>query len=127
MFKEIMICIIIIITIFSLDVLTQNFTKNTTSYINNIFKELKQGILDENKQRIDENIKKIDDKWNQVHDKLAYYIEHDELEKVDTAIVSIKSFIETDDFSSAIAEVDVAAFVLEHIQKKNAFNLENIF
>lgn len=127
MFKEIMICIIIIITIFSLDILTQNFTKNTTSYINNIFKELKQGILDENKQRIDENIKKLDDKWNQVHDKLAYYIEHDELEKVDTAIVSIKSFIETDDFSSAIAEVDVAAFVLEHIQKKNAFNLENIF
>ena len=72
-------------------------------------------------------IKKLDEKWGQKHDRLAYYIEHDELEKVDTAIVSLKSFIETDDYSSAIAELDKGKFILEHIQKKYAFNLENIF
>ena len=62
-----------------------------------------------------------------MHYKLAYYIEHDELEKVDTAIITMKSYIETEDYSSAVAELDEGKFVLEHIQKKNAFNLQNVF
>ena len=61
------------------------------------------------------------------HDKLAYYIEHDELEKVDTAIINMKSYIETKEYSSAVANLDEGKFILEHIEDKNAFNLVNIF
>ena len=84
-------------------------------------------MLIENKEQIDNKVKSLDEKWGQKHDALAYYIEHDELEKVDTAIVSLKSYVETKDYSSAVAELDEGKFVLEHIQKKNAFNLENVF
>lgn len=62
-----------------------------------------------------------------MHKKLAYYIEHDELEKVDTAIVTMKSYIKTNDYSLAIAELEEGKFVLEHIKDKNSFNLQNIF
>lgn len=127
MYKEVVICIIIIIVIVSLDIFTQKYTRSTTSDITQIFSDLKGEILKEDKDKIDEKVKILDEKWGQKHDRLAYYIEHDELEKVDTAIVSLKSYVETDDYSSAIAELDEGKFVLEHIQKKYAFNLVNIF
>ena len=127
MFKETVICIIIIVAIFSLDIFTQNYTKNATVEITEIFTSLKGEILKEDKSQIKDKIKNLDERWSQKHDKLAYYIEHDELEKVDTAIVAMKSYVETEDYPSAVAELDTGKFVLEHIQKKNAFNLENIF
>ena len=127
MYKEVVICIVVIVVIVSLDVFTQKYTRNTTSDITQIFADLKGDMLKEDKDKIDEKVKILDEKWGKKHDRLAYYIEHDELEKVDTAIVSLKSYVETDDYSSAIAELDEGTFVLEHIQKKYAFNLENIF
>ena len=127
MYKEVVICIAIIIIIVSLDIVTQKYTQKTTSEITQILADLKTEILNEDKNKIDEKVKILDEKWGKKHDRLAYYIEHDELEKVDTAIVSLKSYVETDDYSSAIAELDEGKFVLEHIQKKYAFNLVNIF
>lgn len=127
MIKETAICIIIVVVILGLDMFTQGYTQRTTSEITQIFTDLKGEILKEDRTQIENKVKNLDEKWGQKHDTLAYYIEHDELEKVDTAIVSMKSYIETEDYSSAVAELDEGKFVLEHIQKKNAFNLENIF
>ncbi len=127
MLKETVICVIIIILIFILDIGTQNFTKDTVNEVTAIFANLKDDILKDEKTKIEEGIKKLDEKWESVHDKLAYYIEHDELEKVDSAIVKTKAYIETDDIPSAIAELDEGKFVLEHIEEKYAFNLQNIF
>lgn len=127
MYKEVVICIVVIILIVFLDIFTQKYTRSTTSDITQIFADLKGDMLKEDKDKIEEKVKILDEKWGKKHDRLAYYIEHDELEKVDTAIVSLKSYVETDDYSSAIAELDEGKFILEHIQKKYAFNLENIF
>ena len=71
-----------------------------------------------------EEIKKS---WEARHDKLAYFIEHDELEKVETDLTSLKSFIETNSYSEATSELDKSVFVLQHIEDKYAFNLENVF
>ena len=127
MFKELIISIVIIISIFSLDMFTQNYTEKSVERITEQFSNLKTYISDNNAENIQNTIKNIDDDWEKIHDKLAYYIEHDELEKVDTAIVTMRSYIETKDYSSAIAELDEGKFVLEHIQEKNSFNLQNIF
>ena len=127
MLKETVICIIIVVAIFSLDMFTQNYTNKITKDITKIFAELKELAIEENKDKIDKKITELDEMWNKKHDKLACYIEHDELEKVDTAIVSAKSYIQTEDYSSAASEFDVGKFVLEHIQEKYKFNLVNIF
>lgn len=127
MFKETVICIIIVIAIFSLDMFTQNYTNHAVADISDRFSSLRENILKEDKDQMDEELKKLDENWNEMHDKLAYYIEHDELEKVDTAIVDAKSFVETEDYPSAVSEIDKAKFVMEHIKRKYAFNLQNIF
>ena len=127
MLKEIVLSIIIIVVIFGLDIFTQGYTKNSTKEMTEMMANLKATILNEDKEKIETFVKEIDEKWTNKHDRLAYYIEHDELEKVDTAIVMMKSFLETNDYSSAVAELDEGKFVLEHIKDKNSFNIQNVF
>ena len=125
--KETIICLIIIIAIVGLDIMTQKYTKETTKQITTTMESIKGEILAEDKEKIEERTKELDKNWTEKHDKLAYYIEHDELEKVDTAIINMKSYIETKEYSSAVANLDEGKFILEHIEDKNAFNLVNIF
>ena len=131
MFKESVICIIIVAVIFSLDMFTQDYTNKTTLEITKIFSDLKEQILKEDKElrQAQQHADDLRSKRKKIsrHNKLAYYIEHDELEKIDTAIISAKTYIETEDYSSAATELDVGKFVLEHIQRKYAFNLVNVF
>lgn len=127
MYKETIICIFIIILIIGLDIITQNYTKKSTIEITDCLSKLKDEIENENLENAKLKIEELDNKWDNRHDKLAYYIEHDELEKVDTAIVQVKSFVENDDIPSAMAELETGKFVLEHIEKKYKFNLQNIF
>lgn len=127
MYKETIICIAIIILIIGIDIVTQNYTKISTVEITECLSELRKEIEDNNLENAKMKIEELDNKWDNKHDKLAYYIEHDELEKVDTAIVQVKSFVENDDIPSAIAELETGKFVLQHIEQKYKFNLQNIF
>jgi len=127
MLKEAIICIVIVIGILGLEFYTQNFTQKTVNEITGIFKNIEENISKQDIEQTNNEIKNIEDKWEEKQKKLAYYIEHDELEKVHTAIVTMKSYVQTEDFSSAMAELEEGKFVIEHIQEKNSFNLQNIF
>ena len=126
MFKEIVISIIIIISIIALDFVTQNYTKESMEQTSAMLSELKQQIKS-NESKISNSIEEIYKNWEEKREKLAYFIEHDELEKVETNLTNIKSFIEEDDHDMAISNIEETKFILEHIKEKNAFNLENIF
>ena len=127
MLKEMVICIVITIGILGLEFYTQNFTSKSVSEITEIFDKIEERLEENDVENAKNEIKKISSKWEGRQKKLAYYIEHDELEKVHTAIVLMKSYTETQDFPSAMAALEEGKFVLEHIQEKNSFNLQNIF
>ena len=82
-------------------------------------------------EEVNENIKnkkeEMKKEWENRYDKLAYFIEHDELEKVKTDLTALNSFIETKEYAEAISELDKCVFVLKHIEDKYAFNLQNVF
>ena len=127
MIKEVVICIVIAIGIFGLEMFTQKFTSKTVSEITEMFSKIEESIVGRNIEQIYDEIKIIENKWEEKQKKLAFYIEHDELEKVHTAIVIMRSYAETEDYSSAMAALEEGKFVIEHIQEKNSFNLQNIF
>ena len=127
MHKELIICIILVILIIIGDIVTQNYTKKTVNYITEKLESLKQSLQEDSKENANEEISKIDEKWQEVHDKLAYYIEHDELEKVETDFTACKSLVSTGDYGQAISELEKMAFVLKHITDKYSFNWVNIF
>ena len=130
MLREFFFCFIIIIVILFGNNLTQNYTKDSVKTISERLIELREELMnkDDNVEEIAKNkMKQIDKEWEERHDKLAYFIEHDELEKVETDLTSLRSYIETKKNEESISELNQAVFLLEHIQDKYAFNLENIF
>ncbi len=130
--KELIICILIITLIIITNVVTQNYTKECVALMNqklDILKEesLNKNINDDNKKNISDTIKDIEDNWNSFQEKLAYYIEHDELEKVETQIWAMKGFCEIGKYDEVVPELDKCVFILEHIQDKTKLNVKNIF
>ena len=125
--KELVICVILVILIIIGDIVTQNYTKNTVNYITGELESLKQSLFEKDDDKADEEISKIDNKWKDVHDKLAYYIEHDELEKVENNFTACKSLAKTGEYEQSISELEKTVYVLEHITDKYSFNLVNIF
>ena len=131
--KEIIVCIIIVIAIIVGNIVTQNYTVKSIGILSEELEELKKDVIEEedNGEEVNENIKnkkeEIKKEWKNRHDKLAYFIEHDELEKVETDLTALNSFIETKEYAEAISELDKCVFVLKHIEDKYAFNLQNVF
>ena len=129
--KETIICIVIVILIVVGENFVHSYTIESIEELSNNLTQLKSEIL-KNEENIDmdyikDELSQIEEEWRQRHDKLAYFIEHDELEKVETDMTSMKSFIKAQEYNEAISELDKSIFVLKHIEDKYAFNLQNIF
>ena len=129
MYKEIIVSIVIIIGIVILNNITENYTKDSLEIMSKDFNEIRGELLKEDQQKESlllkiENMKSI---WDNRSQKLAYYIEHDELEKVDTYLTALKSNIETKEYEQAVENLDICEYILDHIDDKEAFLLKNIF
>lgn len=132
MWKEAMICIVIVVVIIAGDIWTQNYTVQSVEELSKQLEELKSDLVkmkdgEEIHEVTKEKLKDIREEWDKRHDKLAYFIEHDELEKVEDNLTGINSFIETEEYAEAISELDKSVFILKHIEEKYDFKLENIF
>ncbi|MBQ2938591.1 MAG: DUF4363 family protein [Clostridia bacterium] len=129
MTKEIVICIIIVVFIFMGDLVTQNYTNDSISEASSNLNQLRDELVKEDVdlEMLREKIIRARTNWDNRHKKLAYYIEHDELEKVETDLSALYGYIDVEEYEEAVAELDRTVYVLEHIKHKNVFNLENIF
>lgn len=127
--REIFICIIIVAIIISLDVIMQNYTKESTNEVISQLEKLNDDIKlqKSNQTELKEQTIKIKEKWKEKDSKLAYYIEHNELEKVETEITSIISYMETGEYNLALEKIEVNIFILKHIKDKYQLSLDNIF
>lgn len=137
--KELIISIVIFILIVIGNIITQSYTKESVSDLSNNLENLKENIsskieekendknsFDDNKELLDK-IDNITKNWESRHNKLAYYIEHNELEKVEDNLTGLNSLVETKEYNEAVKELDKSIFILKHIEEKYKFNLENIF
>ena len=129
--KELIICIVIILLIIIGNIITQNYTKECVNQMNQKLDILKEASLNAEIQEEDADVSgkvnEIESKWNEYQEKLAYYIEHDELEKVETQIFTMKGFSEIKKYDEIIPELEKCIFILEHIQEKTKLNVKNIF
>lgn len=127
MLKETIICIIIITLIIFGEIVTQKYTENVVNSLNSDLKELKGLIISKSDSKAIEEINNIHEKINSKNEILAYYMEHDELEKIETNFTSCKIFVEHREYNLALNELEKTIFVLEHLTDKYSFNLDNIF
>ena len=127
--REAIITILIILAIIIGEWLTQSYSKKILSGVQDSLRELKEGILS-SENEVSELIDKtnqIYDKWEEDNQLLSYYLEHDELEKVNTQFVLVKGYLETDDPQNALPDIEEGIYILEHIKEKEKLSIKNVF
>lgn len=127
--KEIIIIIFIVITIIVAHAITQIYTQNFFDFVCEDLSNLENKLFSEspNGEELKNDINQIQDKWNKKYDYFACYVEHDELEKVKTQLISIEANIKVGDYEKAIDEAERCIFILKHIEEKDSLKIVNIF
>ena len=129
MVKEFFICTVILILIFVGNGITQGYSRSSIENINEKLANLREEMNKEeiNHEEIVRKEEEIDKEWEEMFSRLAYYIEHEELEKVSKNLENTKTYIKLKEYDNAIKEINEGIFILEHIEDKYSFNLQNIF
>ena len=128
MFKEMFICILILSMIFVGNYITQSYTSKAVNQISDKVIEIKQEIEKgntENKEIMDK-IGEMNNELEKKHNKLSYYMEHNEIEKLETELTSLKSYTEVKQYDEVINQIDKSLFLLNHIKDKYEFNLKTV-
>ncbi len=127
MYKEFIIIFLVIALIVTLDIITNNYTKASVNVLTEELSSLEQILQEEQSEEITSKVSNINNEWKKRYGKLAYYIEHDELEKVGTEITKISAYINVQEYDEAQNEIDTAIFILQHIEDKEKFSVRSIF
>ena len=129
MLKEFIICTIILILIFVGNGITQGYSRSSIENINEKLAILREEMNQEeiNEEEIVKHQEEIDKQWEEMFSKLAYYIEHEELEKVSRNLENMKTYIGLKEYDNATKEINEVIYILNHIEDKYSFNLQNIF
>lgn len=127
--RELIIVSIIIVCIIIASIVSQNNTKKEIADINNQLENFKSKIIENNQGNttLNEEIDKVYDNWEEKDKILSLYLEHNELEKINLSLKTIKGFIEGNLANESIQEIEKCIATLDHIEEKQAFNIKNIF
>ena len=127
--KEAIICIITITLIIVGHIILQSYSKNAIGETTAQLSELKTMMFEEDidKEETKRKIDEIHEKWDKRYNTMAFYIEHNELEKVETELTGLRSSIETEEYEEAQNELARAEYLLKHIEEKNKLSWKNIF
>ena len=132
MTKELIISVIIVVVIVVGDTFTTRYTNKSIETTTQSLSEIREEMEKKNEEEIDadklkEQIKNIRNDWNKRHKKLAIYIEHDELEKIETNLAGLNGYLDKEEYGDSMAQLDISVYVLEHIKNKTILSLINIF
>ena len=127
--RDKIIIIIVLFIIIGSGIFMQKYIKSTSEEMVDDLKELKSSI--KNSGEINENIKKqaddLYDKWQELEKKWSMFVLHDELDLIETSLVSMKSNVYSNVIDMSMEEIEKSIFLLNHIYEKERFCLKNIF
>ena len=112
--------------------LTNNYTKKNFGRIDEKLEEIKKiGLSLINEEDKEDELKnklgELEKDWHNINSKTAFFLEHDELEKINSSMIKFKSYFELEEYTEAIPELENCKFILKHLQDKEAIDLINLF
>ncbi len=73
-----------------------------------------------------EVLRDFEKKWDKTKYFWAMLVDHFEIDNIDDAFNKSKKFVETQDESSALAELEALRHYILHIPRKEGFTMENV-
>lgn len=123
--KEIIVSVIIIIFIIIGDIFLENYTKNSLNLIGDKLSTIKENLNDQEKST--HQINEINNEWDKRFNILTCFLEHDELEKIKTQLVSVTAGINVNDYNYVYEEIDKTIYILDHLKDKQSLKWDNLF
>ena len=121
--REIITLIVIIVFIVAIDLITDKIMKNVVDDMVNLIEDIERKIGENLEDVKIDDLKKV---WHEKEVMLAYFSEHDELEKVTVEVTELKSNMENDMKEEAKGNIDKIKFLLKHIEEKEKLKLKNM-
>lgn len=125
--KEYLIILVILIIVFFAEYITSKNLNDSIKWMSAGVTSVENKMLEKNEEEAKNEFKDLKKKWKKESEKLALFVEHNELEKVSKDIVIIESNLESGENEKILENIDELQFMLEHIQEKNKLKLKNIF
>ena len=131
--KEILIVTGILIFIAILIFNCQRYLDHVTENMSNQLKGIRNQTISFSKNDLDQIKDAIDQidilksEWEIYEKKLSLYIENEELEKIDTCLIRMKSYLESNQYQEAIPEIDECIFWFQHIDFSSPFHGSCLF
>lgn len=126
MMKEIVISTIIVVVIVGCNILVGNFIDDKLDHIISLLDDVIPMLENEEYEKSSEKIDEINDYLNESESVLSCYIEHDELEKVQSSLTVLNSYVKMES-DEAFSEANDMSFIIKHIKEKDDLKVKNIF
>lgn len=129
MWKEITIISVILIIVIGGDIFTHNYTKKSVEMMHEQIDDLTTDLINniDNEELVESKYNNILSLWEDRFKVLAFYLEHDELEKIKTELVALKANLDVGEYEKGVEELEKCKYILEHVQEKEQFSLMNVF
>lgn len=129
MYKELIISIVVIACIVVGNIITQNNTIEAVAQVSGQLTLLRQEMEreDVSQEKAKKQMEKIEEIWAEKYRLMAFYTEHNELEKVQTELTKLKADIYMEEYAQGVENLESCIFILEHIKDKSALKVVNIF
>lgn len=128
MIRDIFIITIIIILVIIGTIYTQNLLGENTDLLLKDLEKLEKNINENTqKEEIDKNASEIYSKWREISEKWSIIVDHQEIDLIEKALISVKSTIETEEYNKSIQKIQESIYLIGHIKEKEELNIKNIF
>lgn len=129
MYKELVISIVVVALVVIGNIITQNNTIEAVRQISGELTLLREEMEKENvdQEKSQKQMKNVEEIWKKRYKIMAFYTEHNELEKVQTELTKLKADIHMEEYAQGVENLENCIFILEHIKDKSALKIVNIF
>ncbi len=123
---------VIVIIVFMIVILVLNWLVGsyTDKAINNMeagVAQLKKTLLAGNYEESKKQSEKLRDNWNEYENKFAYFMDHEEIEKLSVKVAAIAENASNKEYELALEDSIETKFLLEHVKDKLKWKLNNVF
>lgn len=125
--REYIIIIIILGFVFLMEYLTSKSLGEATKWMKEGVISIENKVKENQESEAQEEFYDLQGKWKEKTERLALFVEHNELEKVTNDIALIEINFETDETEDILENIADLKFMLEHIEEKNQLKWKNIF
>lgn len=103
------------------------FAKNTREKFYDYCETAIEACNREDSDLLLKTAKKMSDLFENRHGFLSFYVRHDEIEKLETLVIGLLSYADTQSYKSAVHCIYQIQFSANHIYVKEIPNLDNLF